>query len=74
MNRLDAHTIRTDHQQSAREIFFMPTLLGLVSVVGLVSALLGDGVWDALSWLALLTSLAAVAWAWRWRSDRHPSQ
>ena len=36
-----------------RRVFGMPLLLALISLLGLVSALLGDGVWDALSWLAL---------------------
>ncbi|MDB5974160.1 MAG: hypothetical protein JWR07_920 [Nevskia sp.] len=36
-----------------RRVFGMPLLLALLSLLGLVSALLGDGAWDALSWLAL---------------------
>ena len=31
----------------------MPLLLGLASLLGLISALLGDGPFDALSWIAL---------------------
>ncbi|AEB82527.1 hypothetical protein [Alicycliphilus denitrificans] len=60
---------RTDEAQSAAEIFRVRILLGLVTAVGLVSALVGDGVWDPLSWLALAlaTPPAAVAWAWRAR-------
>ncbi|MGE0802561.1 MAG: hypothetical protein AB7G13_18890 [Lautropia sp.] len=34
-------------------IFRWPLLLGALSIVGLVSALIGDGVWDGLSWAAL---------------------
>ena len=30
-----------------------PVVLGVATAFGLVSALVGDGVWDALSWLAL---------------------
>ncbi|HJU04233.1 MAG TPA: hypothetical protein VJ692_03710 [Nitrospiraceae bacterium] len=41
----------------------MPILLSFLSAVGLVSALLGDGIWDALSWVALATPPAAIAWA-----------
>ncbi|BCN36778.1 hypothetical protein HF896_00700 [Alicycliphilus denitrificans] len=58
---------RTDEAQTAAEIFRVPILLGLATAVGLVSALVGDGVWDALSWLALAAPAAAVAWAWRAR-------
>ena len=48
-------------------IFRWPLLLGVLSLFGLISALVGDGVWDALSWLALAAPAAAVAWAWRAR-------
>lgn len=34
-------------------IWAAPVLLGIISVVGLTSALLADGWWDALSWLLL---------------------
>jgi len=35
------------------QIFAIPALVAAASFVGLLSALLGDGLWDALSWLAL---------------------
>lgn len=34
-------------------VFSTPTVIGLLSAAGLFAALLGDGVWDALSWLGL---------------------
>ena len=34
-------------------IFRWPLLIALISIVGLVSALVGDGWWDALSWATL---------------------
>ncbi|WP_119458390.1 hypothetical protein [Rhodospirillaceae bacterium SYSU D60014] len=37
----------------AYRVFAIPTLLALLSALGLLSALLGDGVWDVLSWLTL---------------------
>lgn len=37
----------------AYRVFAIPVLLALLSAFGLLSALLGDGVWDALSWLTL---------------------
>jgi hypothetical protein len=43
--------------------FAWPLLLAVVSGIGLVLALLGDGAWDAASWLLLATPMAAVAWA-----------
>jgi hypothetical protein len=49
-----------------RRVFGAPIAIALVSAVGLVSALLGDDVWDALSWAALGAPLAVGAfYAWR---------
>lgn len=45
-----------------RHIFGMPALMGAFSIVGLLSALLGDDMWDVLSWLALGIPLLAIAW------------
>ncbi|MEJ1095503.1 MULTISPECIES: hypothetical protein [unclassified Pseudoxanthomonas] len=36
-----------------RRTFGIPAIIALASVVGLVSALIGDGVFDAISWMAL---------------------
>jgi hypothetical protein len=41
-------------------IFGVPTLLALASAVGLLSALLGDDLWDGLSWLMLGAPIAVV--------------
>jgi len=49
-------------RQSLRQIFAVPLLLALLSAVGLVSALVGDGVWDALSWLTLAVPVAIGAY------------
>ena len=48
----------------------MPILLGLLTIVGLVSALLGDGIWDIVSACALgAPVLAALCYGLRgWRS------
>ncbi len=35
------------------KVWFIPILLGLASLVGLISALVGDGIWDAISWCLL---------------------
>jgi hypothetical protein len=35
------------------QIFAAPIVVGALSIVGLVAALVGDGWWDALSWLSL---------------------
>ena len=35
------------------QIFAVPFVVAVISSLGLVSALLGDGLWDSLSWAAL---------------------
>jgi hypothetical protein len=54
---------------STREIFRMPFLIGIASTVGLASALLGDGVWDALSWIALGVPVAVGVLFWSRRAN-----
>lgn len=39
--------------RSTRRIFAWPLVIGLLGALGLFAALLGDGAWDALSWLGL---------------------
>ena len=52
-------------ERSPHEIFAAPLAIGLLSVVGLVAALLGDGLWDVVSWLALGVPVVLMAWfAW----------
>lgn len=43
-------------------VWTAPILLGVLTVVGLVSALLGDGVWDALSAVSLGVVVAVGGW------------
>ena len=40
-------------QSSFWKVFAIPTVIALLSAAGLFAALLGDGVWDSLSWLGL---------------------
>jgi hypothetical protein len=53
--------------QSLSRIFAVPLALALLSLVGLVAALTGDGWRDALSWAALGAPVLAVLWAMRRR-------
>ncbi|BBV95001.1 hypothetical protein ACF8R4_06495 [Pseudomonas sp. FYR_2] len=39
--------------QSTRRIFAWPAMIAVSGAAGLFAALLGDGAWDALSWLGL---------------------
>ena len=40
-------------RQTNGQIFAIPIVLGVLSIVGLISALVGDGVWDGVSWATL---------------------
>jgi hypothetical protein len=40
-------------RQSLGQIFTVPALIALTSAVGLLAALVGDGIWDVLSSLCL---------------------
>lgn len=55
------------NSQNLRGIFAVPCAIGLLSVVGLVIALAGDGWHDAVSWVSLGVPVVAVAWAMRTR-------
>jgi hypothetical protein len=46
----------------ALSIFALPLLLAFVTAIGLISALLGDGIWNLLSWIALVTPVVVIAW------------
>jgi hypothetical protein len=46
-----------------------PILLAILTVIGLLSALLGDGVWDTLSAVTLGVPVLCCAWyGWRRKS------
>ena len=49
---------------SLAAIFAIPLLVAVVSAVGLASALLGDGIWDALSWLTLSVPIVLAMTCW----------
>lgn len=46
-----------------RAIFGAPLAIAVLSLVGLVGALLDDGAWDALGAALLSVGLGAAAWA-----------
>lgn len=51
--------------RSLWDVFAAPLVLGVLSLVGLVSALAGDGLADWLSWVALAVPVVTVVWAMR---------
>jgi hypothetical protein len=43
-------------------VFGIPVAIGVLSAAGLFSALLGDGVWDAVSWVGLGVPTVLGTW------------
>ena len=41
------------NHRTLQQIFALPILIGILSTVGLIAALVGDGWWDGLSWATL---------------------
>lgn len=48
--------------RSLSQIFLWPMVLGAMTVIGLISALVADGVWDLLSWIMLLVPVGLGIW------------
>ena len=48
-------------RQTLGQIFLMPAILGVLSASGLIFALVEDGIWDALSWMALTLPIVLFA-------------
>lgn len=46
-----------------RSTWALPVLIAILSLIGLVSALTGDGLPDIVAWLALAVPVLAVGWA-----------
>ena len=59
-----------EHRRPARHPWRWPLAIGAGSAIGLVSALVGDGAFDALSWLLLSVPITVTLAALRPR--RHP--
>jgi len=55
------------HHKTRWQIFAAPTLIALLSLVGLLAALLGNGVFDWVSWVGLAAPLVIVGWAMKAR-------
>lgn len=48
--------------QSGIRVWAAPITLSLVTTVGLIAALLADGIGDAVSWAALAIPMAVCCW------------
>jgi xanthosine utilization system XapX-like protein len=51
-------------------IFAIPLVVAILSLIGLVGALLGDGVWDWIGWIGLGACVAVAGWALAARRQR----
>lgn len=49
-------------------IFAAPSWIALASLIGLTSALMGDGPWNLIAWVGLSVPVVAMAYALRHRS------
>ncbi|MFT4113125.1 hypothetical protein [Silvibacterium sp.] len=49
------------HAAKLSEVYRIPAVLAAITAVGLLSALLGDGLWDKFSWVLLAIPVAAIA-------------
>ncbi|MFO2462173.1 hypothetical protein OOJ96_19015 [Pseudomonas sp. 15FMM2] len=58
-------------QSSFWKVFGVPLAIGVLSAAGLFAALLGDGLWDSLSWIGLGIPVAIGTWALR---SKRPSR
>jgi hypothetical protein len=47
---------------SLRQIFAVPLALAVMTGVGLITALVGDDIWDAVSWVGLGVPAAVSLW------------
>lgn len=50
--------------QSSWQIFRWPIVLAVASIIGLISALIGDGWFDVVSWICLGATVFVVLLAW----------
>ena len=55
---------------SLKALFAIPLSVAILSLIGLVGALLGDGVWDWVGWLGLGACVAVAGWALAARRHR----
>ncbi len=49
------------HSLSFRQIYGPALVIAAITLYGLLSALLGDDIWDTLSWVALAVPLFVIA-------------
>lgn len=54
-------------KNSVTRVFAWPLVLAIASLIGLLSALIGDAAWDGISWAMLGAPVLVMAWyGFRW--------
>lgn len=48
--------------QNFKKVWAIPTVLAVITLFGLLSALLGTGIWYILSWITLTIPLVIMVW------------
>jgi hypothetical protein len=54
--------IAASQSRPARRVYGIPVLLAVLTMFGLLAALLGQGPWHGLSWLALSIPIVLATW------------
>ena len=49
-------------KNSVTRVFAWPLVLAIASLIGLLSALIGDAAWDGVSWAMLGAPVLVMAW------------
>lgn len=56
--------LRDRASTTVRQMWQTPSIVALITLIGLVAALVGDGWHDALSWAALSIPVIVIGWKW----------
>lgn len=56
------------NRRSAWSIFALPFWIALASLIGLVAALLGEGLWNAVAWSGVGAPIAALCYGLVYRT------
>lgn len=70
MNMQAVNPQKRTERKTLWQIFRAPTWLGVLSLVGLIAALIGDGWHDVLSWLGLGIPVVLTLWYGWWNPRR----
>jgi hypothetical protein len=62
-----------NHTLPFRKVYGPVIEISIITIYGLLSALLGDGIWDELSWIAMVIPLVVIAWKYG-RGSASPSR